>query len=414
MLLSKKIVFKPNKEELVILRSLSYCSAKLWNIGNYEKHNYKNLGFSKYPNWYDQKKRLKDEYFYKCLPSQTAQDVLDRLEKSWKSFFELNKTKGIQNPKPPRFKKDSYNFTFLNNGYKVLDENTIRFSVPKTQKDYLNSNHSININYLTLKIENFSKVDGFIKTIEFKPLKNNLYQINIVYETNEAKTLTDNGHYLSIDIGISNLFTCYDNAGESFIVSGGRYLEVSKYFHKKIAHFQSIANSQQGKDFTSTKKISGLYEKKNKQLNHYFHSVTKYVRDYCIKNNISRVVIGDIKGIRKNCNIGRVNNQKFHSLPYNKIYNLLEYKLKREGIVLIKQKEHYTSQVSPFAKEVSKNTATKNKRKCRGLYIDNMTLFNADSVGAFNILRLYNQTKKIGLKTPVKGLSNPVRINVSV
>lgn len=70
-----------------------------------------------FPDWYEQKKRLKSEHWYKSLPSQTAQDVLDRLHKSWKSFFKIKETGGIVNPKPPRFKKDSFNFSFLNNGY---------------------------------------------------------------------------------------------------------------------------------------------------------------------------------------------------------------------------------------------------------------------------------------------------------
>ena len=115
MYLTKKIIYEPSELELNILNSLAFSSAKLWNIANYEKKNYKSLGFSKFPDWHNQKKRLKDDFWYKNLPSQTAQDVLDRLQKSWKSFFKLNKSKGIKNPKPPRFKgkNDLFNFTFL-------------------------------------------------------------------------------------------------------------------------------------------------------------------------------------------------------------------------------------------------------------------------------------------------------------
>ena len=89
MILSKKFILKPNKTESIILKSLSFASAKLWNIANYEKRNYKKLGFEKYPNWYDQKKRFKSEYWYKSLPSQTAQETLNMLEKSWKPFSKL-------------------------------------------------------------------------------------------------------------------------------------------------------------------------------------------------------------------------------------------------------------------------------------------------------------------------------------
>ena len=420
MHLTKKIIYKPTELELNILNSLAFSSAKLWNIANYEKKNYKKLGFASFPDWHEQKKRLKNNFWYKNLPSQTAQDVLDRLQKSWKSFFELNKSKGIKNPKPPRFKgkKDLFNFTFLNNGFEKVNSNTINFTISKQQKDYLKTNYSFDSKYLSLKINSFSIIKGNIKTIEFKPLKNNKYQINVVYEIDEKPIKLDNKHYLSVDIGVKNLFTCYDNIGKSFIVSGSKYLEISHYFNKKISHLQEIANKQQiasGKKYvTTTKRIINLYEKRQLQLNHYFHSATKEIVKYCANNNISKVVIGDIKNIRDKANLGKVNNQKLHSLPFDRLYSLLSYKLKLEGIELIKIKESYSSQVSPFAPEVSKTYATKSNRKQRGLYIDNRVKFNADSVGAFNIMRLYEQKEKKGLLIPLKGLSSPYKIKVAV
>ena len=56
MYLTKKIIYKPSELELNILNSFAFSSAKLWNIANYEKKNYKDLGFPKFPDWYDQKK----------------------------------------------------------------------------------------------------------------------------------------------------------------------------------------------------------------------------------------------------------------------------------------------------------------------------------------------------------------------
>ena len=418
--LTKKIIYKPTEQELNILNAFAFSSAKLWNIANYEKKNYIELGFSSFPNWYDQKKRLKDEFWYKNLPSQTAQDVLDKLQKSWKSFFELQKSKGIKNPKPPRFKEKNslFNFTFLNNGFNKISKDTINFSIPKQQKEYLEDNFSFDSKYLSLKIKEFSAVTEKIKTIEFKPLKDKTYQINVVYEIEEAQLNKDNKHYLSIDIGIKNLFTCYDNEGKSFIASGTKYLEISHYFNKKIAHFQSIASKQQiasGKKYASTtKRIKNLQNKKRLQLHHFFHCATKEIASYCEKNDISKAVIGDIKNIRKNSNLGKVTNQKLHALPYEKLYSYLQYKLRTKGIELIKIKEIYSSQVSPFAPKVNKTYATKAKRKHRGLFIDNHVKFNADSVGAYNILRLYEEKQNKGLLMPIKGLSSPIRIKVAV
>ncbi|WP_418618798.1 IS200/IS605 family accessory protein TnpB-related protein, partial [Waltera sp.] len=66
--------------------------------------------------------------------------------------------------------------------------------------------------------------------------------------------------------------------------------------------------------------------------------MTRYITNYCIHT----VVIGDIKGIRKERNLGRKTNQKLHSLPYARIYMQLEYKLKMKGICLIRQEESYS------------------------------------------------------------------------
>lgn len=420
MLLTKKFFYKPTPDELLVLNSFAYASAKLWNIGNYEKKNYKDLKFESFPDWYDQKKRLKTEFWYKNLPSQTAQQVLKDLQEGWSSFFKLKETGGIENPQPPRFKKKKslHNFTFLNNGFKVLPGNVLQLSVPKQLKAYLKEEFSLKLTYLVLKCEDLSTLPGKIKIVEFIPQKDYKYELCVVYEIEDQPLKEDNHHYLSIDMGLSNLFTCYDNEGSSFIVSGAKFLEISHYYHKKIAYYQSISDAQQSaqgvKYPKKSKRVLKLYEREQKRLNHYFHSATKLIVDYCVQHHISKVIIGDIKGIRKNKNLGKLTNQKFHSLPYNRIYQLLTYKLARHGIELIKQKEAYSSQVSPFAPEVSKKYATPEKRRKRGLYIDKRTLFNADSVGAFNIMRLYRQQLKKDFSIPLKGLSSPHKIKVAM
>ena len=55
MLLVKKDVFMPTTEQKIIFGYMGYAAYKLWNVGNYEKLNYKKLGMTAFPNWYDQK-----------------------------------------------------------------------------------------------------------------------------------------------------------------------------------------------------------------------------------------------------------------------------------------------------------------------------------------------------------------------
>ena len=69
------------------------------------------------------------------------------------------------------------------------------------------------------------------------------------------------------------------------------------------------------------------------------------------------------------------------------------------GLSLIRVKESYTSSCLPDSEMVSKSCADKSLRVKRGLIKDNKDrIFNADAVGAYNILRLYIQnTGKTGI-----------------
>lgn len=426
MLLTRKVILKVNENQAIILGHLTMAASKLFNIGNYERKEFKKLGFDKEPNWYDQKKRLKDNFWYKSLPSQTAQDVLANLDEAWKSYKNLKfkydygeKLSG--EPKAPYFKAhDSHtNITYLNNSYK-LEGNKIRFMIPKLLKQFLKEKFEIDDNFFYVRIK--KHIDGIIKEITFSYLNKNEYEMLINYETYAKPIKKDNGRYISIDLGITNLATIYDNKGYSFIISGNSYLSTLHRYNKTISHYQSIfdkVNRKDEKGGKTSRRIKDLYQRKNKTINYIMHTLTRKIVDYCLLNNISRVVIGDIKGIddKETKLIGRKKtefNQKLHSLPFDKIYSLLDYKLKKEGIILIKQEESFTSQCSPLSKEVNKENAHKENRIQRGLFKDGNNVYNADSVGAFNILRKYYLLNDINKPLNWKCLSNPVKISISV
>ncbi|MDO4491020.1 MAG: transposase, partial [Lachnospiraceae bacterium] len=164
----------------------------------------------------------------------------------------------------------------------------------------------------------------------------------------------------------------------------------------------------------TSKHLKKLYVKKNNCIKDYIHKMTRYITDYCVSNGIYRVVAGDIKGIRKKKDLGAKTNQKLHSLPYARIYKQLEYKLKLQGIKLIKQEERYTSQCPPESKEVSRACAKKENRKKRGLFFVDDVIYNADAVGAYNILRKYNAKSGKTINMPISGLKNTIMVKVAV
>ncbi len=418
MLLSHKTSIRLQADEANIIGHMCYAAYKLWNICNYERLHYQELGMEKYPDWYYQKSHHKDNLWYKSLPSQTAQEVCKLLDKAWKSFYALVKSGGVENPKPPRFKQEGICITYMQNGIKHLkDKGVIRLALPKKLKTYMSEKYGIDEKYLFLKNVIFQDIDNMKQIRLYPPQRDGRMDIIVVYEVPDVAPLEDNGNYLSIDLGLHNLMTCYDSSGKAFIL-GRRYLSITRYFDKEIGRVQKEWWSAQAKKGIRYPKISRhmqrLYRKKKDSLHDYLHKVTHHLAEYCADKNINTVIIGDIRKIRERNNLGRKTNQKLHALPYDQIYSMLEYKLARKGIRMIRQEESYSSQCSPYAPEVNAVGAEKKSRIRRGLYQDHGKVFNADAVGAYNIMRKYHVISGVKKELPVSGLEKVENIKVAV
>ena len=129
--------------------------------------------------------------------------------------------------------------------------------------------------------------------------------------------------------------------------------------------------------------------KRDNKINWYLHNVSKIIIQYCVNNDINNIVVGHNKEWKQNINIGKVNNQKFTQIPFNKLISQLEYKAKMLGINVVQTEESYTSKIDHFTKEEMKHQENYlGKRIKRGSFQckDNFIL-NADVNGALGILR---------------------------
>ena len=417
MRLSHKTKIKLKDNESNILGHMNYAAYKLWNVCNYERRNYRKLELKEYPDWYYQKKAHKDDLWFKSLPSQTAQEVCKQLDKAWKSYHALLQSGGIKNPNPPRFKQENMEITYMQNGIRhEAGSGKVRLTLPKKLKEYMKSEYGIEDKYLYLENEIFQDTD-VIKQIRIYPPENGESEIIVIYEVADPEYMEDNGHYLSIDPGLYNLFTCYDSSGRSFIL-GRQYLNICYRYEKEIARVQSqwsLIQSSKGVKYPKTSKhIQKLYENKRCSIHDYLHKVTRYIADYCHDNDIHRVIIGDIRNIRKGKNLGDSTNQKMNSLPYAVIYMMLEYKLQLYGIRMIRQNEAYSSQCGPHTERVCAEEAIKGNRIKRGLYQEGQNIYNADALRAYNILRKYLYENQIDMHIPETGLSSAMVIQAAV
>ena len=281
----------------------------------------------------------------------------------------------------------------------------------------MRSEYGISAELLYIENKVFRNTDR-IKQIRISPPEHGCCEVIVIYEIPDPEILPDNGQYLSIDLGLHNLFTCYDSGKETAFIIGRKYLSLCRYYDKEISRVQSEwykIQSEKGVKYPKTSKhTQKLYRKKKNAVKDYLHKVTRCIVSYCTKHEIRRVVIGDIRHIREKKKMGAVINQKLHGLPYEMIYGMLEYKLAMEGIVLVRQNEAYTSQCSPHSDQITKIYARKVNREARGLYKEGKEIYNADAVGAYNILRKYFREEGVEKEMFVTGLSHPEIIKVAV
>ena len=413
MLLSVEITCKLNSEQANYIGHMNYAAYKLWNACNYERKNWKALGLPRFPDWYAQKASHKDDLWFKNLPSQTAQEVCKVLDKAWKSYFALLSSHGIANPRPPRFKSEGIRITYMQNGMRH-DGDIIRLTLSKHLKEHMKQNYGLDCKFLYLKHDSFKRFSN-IKQLHVYPPENGVSRMIVVYEIPDIGMLPDNGHYLAIDLGIRNPLTCLDSIGcDSFIVGRG-FAALCRKYDKEIGRVQGVWYEKQAargvKHPATSGHIQQLYVQRRDAVSNFLHQMTAYVAAYCTKHHVCAVIIGDITGIRNGFDKGHILNGKMHSFPYARIMAMLEYKLRMHGIRLIRINEAYSSSCSPLSPSVGKEHAKPAQRKFRGLYVENGKVWNADSVGAYNILRLYLQKTgrpdRIAGEMSANGLSSP-------
>ena len=99
------------------------------------------------------------------------------------------------------------------------------------------------------------------------------------------------------------------------------------------------------------------------------------------------VVIGDVRDIRQDLDVGSKNNQKLHQWSHGSVRHMLSYKSERRGMQVALQEESYTSKTCPVCGHVRKSKPNGRVFTCM-----NKTCqwqYHRDGVGAINIRRKY-------------------------
>ena len=371
-MLSKKIKLSLNYKQELILNTLSNEHRVLYNFLLEKVKD--NLDFKQINENY----KLFRNTNNLTINSKSAQNTSINLINNIKSFLSLKK-KDKTARFPRRFKSHKFFTSFMLDynkgcgGFKIKDnklelnldscKNKVIFNLP----DYLNDISNDNV-----------------KTITFTKENDDYYLIFVYQEESKIKKLNKD-NFLSIDLGYSRLVTGCSNK-ENIKIDNYKQVKLNKY----ISVLQGLKDKFKKGSRRFNKINSKLKVKKSKLVNKqndFLHKSSRAIVNYCVKNDIGKLVVGDInvKSVIKESN-HFINGLSKSTTSLGRFKTLLDYKSGNEGIEFILVNEAYTSKINCITGLIEFDSSLKNRE-----FIHGDLVMDRDINSCINILKKSGQ-----------------------
>lgn len=406
MNLTEKEIIYSTDERFDLIKELCHLSKNLYNACLYDVRQYY-FETKSYRPWKLQKSIFikNDNPDYYALQSNLAGEVFKQVGEQFISFFN---NKSNKKKKIPKYKdKNGYNLVVFP---KLAISKQIEFD--ETKQIYIYTLCKRNYN---LKIQSTKPNVKMVKFVYDEA--NDLIKCFKIYEVKEPKLRRDNSRYFSIDPGLNNIVSIYNNIGIRPLLYNGRPIKsINQYYNKTNAKLRSELPAS----IKSSKRLKQLSFKRNNKIGYEMHKISTHIINEAVKNNISKIIIGNNVGWKNGINIGRRNNQNFVNIPHTKLFNQLLYKGLLNGIEVIFTEESYTSKASFFDKDElpvyneNDNYKFSGRRIYRGLYKDSKgNLWNADLNGGGNIMRkVSDRAAYKGIRKTKELMKRPILITL--
>lgn len=387
------------------IKELCHLSKNLYNASLYDVRQYY-FETKSYRTWQSQRpiftKNHNTDYY--ALQSHLAGEVLMQVGRQFIGFFnnKTNKKKRI-----PKYKdKNGYNVvTFPKitiSKQNEFDEDTQLYTYTLCKRSYNLKIKSTKSNIKMVKFV-YDEVNDVIKCYK-------------IYEVEQPKLKKDNSRYFSIDLGLNNIVSIYNNIGIRPLLYNGRPIKsINQYYNKTNAKLRAELPT----NVKTSNRLKQLSFKRNNKIDYEMHKISTHIINEAVKNNISKIFIGNNVGWKTEINMGRRNNQNFVNIPHTKLISQLLYKGLMNGIDVIVTEESYTSKASFFDKDQlpiygeSDNHKFSGKRIKRGLYRDSKgNLWNADLNGAANIMRKCSDKAYKNIRKTKQLIKSPILITL--
>jgi putative transposase len=192
-----------------------------------------------------------------------------------------------------------------------------------------------------------------------------------------------------IDLGEIHPAVSHD--GEHTNILNGRLLRSKRQYQNKLKASLDSRISRKKKGSKRRKKLIRSKQKQLKtiknQMKDVEHKLTSRLICTLQREGVQRLVIGDVRSIRRNLDVGSTNNQKLHQWSCGSVRHQLTYKAERAGMSVTVHEERDTSRTCPVC-----GHRRKSKPRGRVFSCTNKTckwMGHRDAVGAMNIRYKY-------------------------
>jgi len=229
------------------------------------------------------------------------------------------------------------------------------------------------------------------------------YEAIATYKQEQPVAQPQGEKVAGIDLGEVHMAVSHD--GEHTHILNGRLLRSKRQYRNKLqAKLNSRIDGRMKKGSRRRKKLIASKKRQLKKIEHQIkdieHKQTTRFISTLRENGVQTVVIGDVRDIRQDNDVGHTNNQKIHQWSHGSVRFKLTYKAERLGMQVALQEEHYTSRTCPCCGYVRSKVKGRVFAcpKCKWTY-------HRDGVGAINIRQKYlGQFPVVGAMAPPTGI----------
>ena len=355
-------------EDNPALCELADNCTRLWNEVNFERRQ-AYIHYRKF-SWYP--RHLYKKYA-PLIGSATAQQIINKNNEAWKSFLALKRLEA-QGKLPPHITRVSMPRYWKRNGRRELRV-IVRSDCYRLENGFLHLPKGLKLRYkgrlrwmgrqgrLEIIYDDVDEVwRGFMTVKVEKPPKRG---------SNKP---------LYIDLGVINLATVwFEGLKQPIAFSGRAILADWWYWTKKIAKEQRrLARVNKAR---TSRRLRRLFRIRKRRFRHAVNAMVKAIVDGAAQLNISKIILGDLRGIRENNHKNGKANSMIHNF-WSHAYIIQRFREKAEeyGMEVIEVDEHKTSSICPAC---GSNKTVKRGRlfKCISCGVE----AHRDAVGVLNI-----------------------------